>query len=894
MPLPKSVKWFWVWVWRLRRERARLVLAGLRLADGSEAQDANVIFTSGVHFRDDIVRLALHAGYSARFNVVYKKGDHRGYDVAGQAIVARHDHWVVAYTDYPPAAEPVLHNHRDVGAVDVPSAAAPVPVWCPTVPPHHLIIARRVRKNAQGVVTQASRPIVVGNCWGKGVYIIQTKRERYEGDFDEGRMEGKGSYLFSNHDLFTGDYRNDKRDGRGTLQYHLNGTQQLQEDLEVTLSGDRRRQQAAEDVDPDQATAIDAAVRPVTLPTTYPTNKGEVLYSGDWSSDLPHGQGVFVTAALFYAGDFVSGERSGTGSIVMKGTGERYDGSVVNGVREGQGRMTSSWGHYSGAWKDNQRHGVGRWEYRRRAIPSHFPTLRTSPTLYLNVYQGSFVNDQASGQGQHAYWDGSHYEGGHHQLLPHGRGVMTYANRDQFVGDWVKGQRQGQGRVVYSTRPFQPIERVDRHGAVVPPTSDEAKEADATAALPRPIYVQYEGDWAQDQPHGKGGCLYPDGAVYTGQFSGGQATGQGRTVYENGDTYEGGHVAGIREGRGVYTWAASGNAYEGRWKQGVRYIPPDDPNTSPLTIPASDAQLLDDVARWKALRQHCYRNAATGEVYEGQSNYGRVGQWAKTFAQRGGRASAGSDTPPTVAAAGSSPPLPHPSTPDSPAFVRHGLGVLRAPQSNAVYSHWMGQWRDDLRDGLGRLFLLGSAPPAALRCAIGATWWMGRGPVTGRRIRGRCARRGGVREGIRSMGCCRRRSCPSRPLLQGGGRGVRREVWGWGGQQQRRSSTLRALASPPPSTSTTGRASPWRVWALPSTAPSPSSPLPTAPPSSTSTCPCRAPSPCPRRVWAPSASRWATCTMASCSQGRRRAGGSAPTYTRPRQVGGCGGRRRRR
>ena len=139
------------------------MLAGLRFADGREAADRKVIYTSGVHFRDDIVRLALHAGYAARCDVHYEKGDHRGYRDDGGEIIAQHDGWKVAYSDCPQAAEPILHNHRDVKAVEAPSAAR-VPVWCVTVPPHHLIIARRVRENDDGVVTQAATPLVVGNC----------------------------------------------------------------------------------------------------------------------------------------------------------------------------------------------------------------------------------------------------------------------------------------------------------------------------------------------------------------------------------------------------------------------------------------------------------------------------------------------------------------------------------------------------------------------------------------------------------------------------------------------------------------------------------------------------------------------------------------------------------
>ena len=160
-PNVKSVKWFWVWVWRLRKERARLVLRGLRRADGKEKSDANDIYTSGVAFRDEIVRLALHAGYSACFKLHYKKGDHRGYDAAGTAIIAQHDGWSVAYSDHFSAAQPLLSNYRDIQHLSMPGGAQ---VWCPTVPPHNLIITRRVTKNAQGLVTQASRPLVVGNC----------------------------------------------------------------------------------------------------------------------------------------------------------------------------------------------------------------------------------------------------------------------------------------------------------------------------------------------------------------------------------------------------------------------------------------------------------------------------------------------------------------------------------------------------------------------------------------------------------------------------------------------------------------------------------------------------------------------------------------------------------
>jgi len=179
-PRVKLAKWFWVWVWRLRKARARLVLAGLRFADGKEASDASTIYTSGCDFRDEIVRLALHAGYSAHFNLHYYADDHRGYDVAGAAIIAQQDGWAVSYSDHCLAAQPLLSSHSDIHRIAVPSGAQ---VWCPTVPPHNLIIARRATKSAKGVVTRASRPIVLGNCWGNTHFCADCHKRQEQGEY---------------------------------------------------------------------------------------------------------------------------------------------------------------------------------------------------------------------------------------------------------------------------------------------------------------------------------------------------------------------------------------------------------------------------------------------------------------------------------------------------------------------------------------------------------------------------------------------------------------------------------------------------------------------------------------------------------------------------------------
>lgn len=532
-------------------------------------------------------------------------------------------------------------------------------------------------------------------CWGEGKYYIQTKKELYEGSFFEGRMSGKGRYLFANGDLFVGDYALDKRSGRGKLMYRLNGVEQIQQDREELLSMERKGQQDIADRDDDTEDAARDMVDSISRHSEFPNQKGECLFEGEWQNDNPNGQGIMVTNALLYIGDFVAGERTGHATIIIKATGERYDGDVVCGVRDGRGVMVSPYGglrpnHYEGDWKDNRRHGTGTWSYHRQRVPSWSGISTVSPTKFLNVYTGQWYNDAATGFGRHVYWDGSHYEGNHLNLLPSGQGVMTYCNSDQYVGAFLKGKRHGEGRIVYSTAHVRPIERVDVSGEIVGATAAELREAALMDECPRPIYIEYSGAWVDDQPHGLGVCTYPDGAVYTGEMSCGAATGSGRTVYANGDVYEGQHVAGIREGQGRYIWAISGNSYTGLWQDGCRFIP---------TYIFSS---LDDTSTWAELGKHVYLHAETGEVYEGESSYEPVqtGVWARTQAVR---------HMPVAPFQVHYPNQLHPSNPDNPAFVRHGHGILRASSQNQVYSHWTGEWRNDLRHGRGRLHLLPSS-----------------------------------------------------------------------------------------------------------------------------------------------------------------------------------------
>ena len=153
----KSAKWFASWVWKLGKTDLRNILVGLRKADGTEKSDKNRIYTSSARFRDEIIRVCLHAGYSATFHLLYAAGTNRG-NRNGRDIVANHDAWVVIYRDCAQFSAPTLHRQRDIKEVPYNDKT-----WCVSVP-SGFIVTRRAHANESGVVLKASVPTILGNC----------------------------------------------------------------------------------------------------------------------------------------------------------------------------------------------------------------------------------------------------------------------------------------------------------------------------------------------------------------------------------------------------------------------------------------------------------------------------------------------------------------------------------------------------------------------------------------------------------------------------------------------------------------------------------------------------------------------------------------------------------
>lgn len=54
---------------------------------------------------------------------------------------------------------------------------------------------------------------------GKGTYYNYKTKEKYEGDFKNGKAEGKGIFYYNNGDIYEGEFKNWMKEGYGIYYY---------------------------------------------------------------------------------------------------------------------------------------------------------------------------------------------------------------------------------------------------------------------------------------------------------------------------------------------------------------------------------------------------------------------------------------------------------------------------------------------------------------------------------------------------------------------------------------------------------------------------------------------------------------------------------------------------
>jgi len=180
---------------------------------------------------------------------------------------------------------------------------------------------------------------IQGNCnEGKGTFTF-VDGSFYKGEFSNGKAHGFGIWCFVSGDKYVGYFQNNLQHGKGII-YHTNGTQTFGEwilgiyfqpkngEVEGCLKGD----------------CSDGF-------GTYIYDEGNAKYTGYFSADMPHGQGVCkYSNGEFYDGEWLNGSFNGFGILYLT------DGTPVKGY-----------------WKDGT------------YIGSELPQLKSEPTQETKV-----------------------------------------------------------------------------------------------------------------------------------------------------------------------------------------------------------------------------------------------------------------------------------------------------------------------------------------------------------------------------------------------------------------------------------------------------------------------------------------------------------------------------
>jgi hypothetical protein len=224
---------------------------------------------------------------------------------------------------------------------------------------------------------------------------------------------------------------------------------------------------------------------------------GGGVYEGEFKQDQPDGVGILKCPdGEVRSGSFIRGQLHGKGSILYANQ-TRYEGDLRAGEPDGQGRMEFTDGQlYEGAFVSGKYQGKGKLRYSTGGL-----------------YEGNFLAGDASGAGTMLFADGRRYAGEFLLGKLHGSGRLTYPTGETYEGEWKSGELTGKCRIVVE-------ESIDDGQCIDSKASGAGRLEDKSKGL------AYQGDFAQDQFHGKG-ALRVGEIAYEGMFKAGVFEGPG-------------------------------------------------------------------------------------------------------------------------------------------------------------------------------------------------------------------------------------------------------------------------------------------------------------------------------------------------------------------------------
>ncbi len=339
----------------------------------------------------------------------------------------------------------------------------------------------------------------------------------YEGDFYDGKRNGKGKEYLLGNLYYEGDFLNGSKHGSGTqyvrgrLLYKGEFQHNTPYGSGISYSEDGSISKAGKFIEGYYYEGDLVDGKACGEGRLYYIGSLKLRYEGDMKDDKPNGNGIqYNFGTCDYRGEFANGCPHGRGrrcflhGRIREGFfvhGHYYVGNIYGGKPNGKGRLYDFQNYlsYEGDFADGVEHGQGRQYFLAK---------------YL-CYEGDFVKGCREGQGKQYINNVLAYEGGLKNGHWQGKGTWYIDGTIFYKGDFVHGRKHGRGM------------QFDRYGN-----------------------LRYIGDFSNGRLHGKGSAYENGKLIYKGDFYNGEARGQG-IAYSNGRLfYEGEFLEGEPHGLG--------------------------------------------------------------------------------------------------------------------------------------------------------------------------------------------------------------------------------------------------------------------------------------------------------------------------------------------------------
>ena len=281
--------------------------------------------------------------------------------------------------------------------------------------------------------------------------------DEYEGELTKDNIkEGYGWCKSADNYIYIGEYKNDKRNGYGTLlrivdkknkiEYdgywkddheHGNGKRFLPEGKIEIGEWENGELKKGKTVNPNEEQNDEI--------------KTEGFLKNYWKLISIISVAILLIFSIFLIIYFNSSKNVNT--KVLRGECVEYEGEIKDGKKNGDGTCKYDNGDiYKGNWKNNVREGKGILTWANGNIYNGYfknDTIKGQGLVTLtngNKYKGEFENDWMDV----TYTNGDKYKGKFKKGLLHGNGICTYANGNKYDGEWKDGNIDGYGTYTWS------------------------------------------------------------------------------------------------------------------------------------------------------------------------------------------------------------------------------------------------------------------------------------------------------------------------------------------------------------------------------------------------------------------------------------------------------------